>query len=237
MQLPELHRGTIIKRYKRFLADVELEDGTLVTAHCPNTGSMTSCWRAGAPVELSHSDNPKRKLAWTLERVDMGGGWIGVHTGRPNHVIAEGIQLGRIPSLTGYASLRQEVPYTPEGHAKSRIDILLSDGPRPDALVEVKNTTLLVDGVVRFPDAVSERGRKHLEALLTAVKSGMRGVILFAVNRPEGTHFAPAGDIDPRYAYTLREVVAQGVEAVAARIRHSGNRMEVTGTLEVVLDD
>ena len=227
MQLPPLVRGRILRRYKRFLADVELEDGRSVTAHCPNTGTMRSCWEPGAPVQLSHSDNPRRKLAWTLERVDMGGGWIGVNTGLVNRVVAEGIAEGRIPSLSGYATLKREVTLEFPGLPKGRLDIALYQGERPDALVEVKNVTLLDGDCLRFPDAVSERARKHLDMLLAAHGRGARAVILFALNRPEGECFAPAAAIDPAYARRLREVAAAGVEALAVRIRHDAEGLGV----------
>ncbi len=228
MNLPPLYRGHIQQRYKRFLADVELDDGRTITAHCPNTGSMTSCWRQGAPVEVSYSDNPKRKLQWTLERVDMGAGWVGVHTGRTNAVIVEGIELGRIPALAGYRELKREVTYTPNGHPRSRLDIVLTDGgSQPDAYIEIKNTTLLDDNVVRFPDAVTTRGRKHLKVLAETVREGRRGIIVFAINRPEGDYFAPAWSIDRAYAETLCAVMAVGVEALVVRIQHTSGGMQV----------
>jgi sugar fermentation stimulation protein A len=237
MQLPPLTEGTILRRYKRFLADVELADGTLVTAHCPNTGAMTGCWAPGAPVQLSHSDNPKRKLAWTLERVDMGGGWIGVNTARTNALVAEAIGAGHVPPLAGYGQLRREVPFHPPGHPRARLDLLLSQGGQADAFVEVKNVTLLDGGRLRFPDAVTERGRRHLDVLLAAVDQGCRGVLLFALNRPEGRGVSPAEDIDPAYANRLREVAARGVEVLALRIRHSDRAMWGEGMVEVRLLD
>jgi sugar fermentation stimulation protein A len=226
LKLPVLTSGRILRRYKRFLADVELTDGALVTAHVPNTGSMAGCWTPGARVQLSWSSNPSRKLPWTLERVDMGGGWIGVNTARPNGVIAEGIGNGRIPALEGYPELRREVAFA-AGRHRGRLDIRLTGGPQSDALVEVKNVTLLDGDRIRFPDAVSERGRKHLELLLAAVGAGWRGVILFAVNRPEGAVFAPAWRIDPRYCERLRQVASAGVEVLAVRIRHTAEGMVV----------
>ncbi len=235
MQLPPLTSGRIINRYKRFLADVELEDGTLVTAHCPNTGTMKSCWQPGALVQLSFSDNPKRKLAWTLERVDMGSGWLGVNTHRTNGIIAEGIEQGMIPGLAGYEQLRREVKFELEGHPSARFDLLLTSGELPDAYVEVKNATLLDGDYIRFPDAVSVRGRKHLDLLLEAVRLGCRGVVLFAVNRPEGSCFAPAEAIDPGYAERLREVTAAGVEALAIRIRHTDQGMAVGEAVRIEL--
>lgn len=236
MQLPPLWDGRILRRYQRFLAEVELRDGTRVTAHVPNTGRMTSCWTPGAPVQLSHHPNPQRRLAWTLERVDMGQGWVGVHTGRPNGVLAEAIAAGQVPSLAGYGRLRREFSYAPEGQARGRLDLALLDGPQPDALVEIKNTTLLEGEKVLFPDAVSERGLKHLELLLSARREGYRAVILFAVNRPEGRCFAPAHAVDPRYAERLRQVAGAGVEPLAVRLRHTPTGIEVGETLALAWD-
>ena len=214
---------------------MELEDGALVTAHVPNTGSMATCWAPGAPVQLSHSDNPRRKLAWTLERVDMGSGWVGVNTGRPNAVMAEGIRTGRIPELAGYRALKREVRFAPAGLSGGRLDMLLSEGPAADALVEVKNVTLLDGDRLRFPDAVSERGRKHLELLLAAVVEGRRGVILFALNRPEARCFAPAWRTDPAYAERLLAVTEAGVEALAVRVRHGDRVMEAAASVPLDL--
>ena len=215
---------------------MELPDGRLVVAHCPNTGTMATCWEPGAPVQLSHSSNPARKLSWTLERVDMGGGWIGVNTARPNQVIAEGIATGCIPPLAGYGQVRREVPFEPAGLPRGRLDIGLSGGPRPDALVEVKNVTLLDQGCLRFPDAVSERGRKHLDLLLAAVRSGLRGVILFAANRPEGDRVGPAWAVDSAYGRLLLEVVEGGVEALAVRLVHTADGIETGDLLPVDLE-
>lgn len=235
MLLPPLTAGRILRRYKRFLADVELEDGSEVTVHCPNTGRMTGCWAPGAPVQISLSDNPKRKLPWTLERVDMGMGWVGVNTARTNSVVAEAIIAGRVAELAGYDDLRREVGFTAPGHPKSRLDLLLSKGSEADAYVEIKNVTLLVGRSLQFPDAVSERARKHLDLLQVAVEQGVRGVILFAVNRPEGDCFTPASTIDPGYAARLREVVAGGVEAYALRLCHTPEGIVGDGMIPVVL--
>lgn len=236
MLLPVLYRGRIRRRYKRFFVEVELDHGGTVTAHCPNTGSMAGCWRAGARVELSHSDDPRRRLPWTLERVDMGAGWIGVHTGRTNAVVAEAARHGRLPGLEGYRRVRREVRVALAG-LQARLDLGLDGHPHlPQALIEVKNTTLLDGPAVRFPDAVTVRGRRHLDVLAAAVQHGRRGVILFAVNRPEGEYFAPAADIDPDYARRLREAAAAGVEVMAVRIRHTAQGMHSAETLEVRLE-
>lgn len=237
MQLPPLTDGRILKRYKRFLADVELEDGQIVTAHCPNTGSMRGCWEPDAKVQLSYSDNPRRKLAWTLERVDMGGGWIGVHTGRTNPVIGEGLLEGRIEGLTGYRNIRSEARFEAPGLPRSRFDFFLSKGLGLDAWVEVKNVTLLDGNRLLFPDAVTERGRKHLQLLAVACSQGYRGIMIYALNRPEAGVFAPADEIDPVYGATLRKVVREaGVEVIALRIDHLEQEMRVAGPVKVVLD-
>ena len=235
MQLPPLFDGKIQARYKRFLADVVLDDGHLVTAHCPNTGSMRGCWEPDARVQLSHSDNPKRKLAWTLERVDMGQGWIGVHTGRTNPVVEEAVRSGAIDSLRGYDTVQREVTYAPEGEKRARFDLYLSQGQAADAWVEVKNVTLWQETFLTFPDAVTERGRKHLELLSRACREGYRGVMVYALNRPEGDKFRPADEIDPGYGETLRQVVEQGVEVVALRIEHGPQSMQAAGEVPVVL--
>jgi sugar fermentation stimulation protein A len=153
----------------------------------------------------------------------MGGGWIGVNTLRPNQVMAEGISNGRIPALGGYRRLRREVRFAVDGGHAGRIDIGLEDGARAPALVEVKNVTLLDGAHLRFPDARSERGRKHLGLLAAAVRAGGRGVMLFALNRPEGECFAPAWDIDPHYAVALLEAAAAGVELLAVRMVHDAH--------------
>ena len=225
MRLPPLVRAVMVRRYKRFLADVELPDGTLVTAHNANTGTMESCWAPGVPVELSHSDNPRRKLAWTLERIDMGGGWIGVNTLRVNAIVAEGIARGRIGPLAGYPEIRTE-PVMDTGGGRSRLDLLLG-GDHGQCLVEIKNATLLRDGVIQFPDAVTHRGRKHLDLLAEAVLRGYRACLVFAINRPESTVFAPATATDPAYAERLFQVMERGVEVIVAQLRHGPQSIEV----------
>ena len=236
MQLPPLTDGIIQRRYKRFLSDVELADGRLVTAHCPNTGSMRTCWQPGARVQLSHSDNPRRKLAWTLERVDMGQGWIGVHTGRTNQVIGEGLRGRMIETLNGYARVRGEAVCPHADLPRTRFDFLLSDGMGPDAWIEVKNVTLLEGDCLRFPDAVTDRGRKHLQVLAQLRRQGARAVMIYALNRPEGSCFSPADEIDPAYGASLRQAVQDaGVELLALRIRHTRQTMEVAEEVEVVL--
>lgn len=234
MLLPPLTDGRIVRRYKRFLADVVLEDGAEVVAHCPNTGAMTGCWAPDAPVQLSHSDNPKRKLAWTLERVDMGAGWVGVNTHRVNPVVAEAVAAERLAGLAGYGRLRREVGVTAGAH-KARLDLVLDRGERADVYVEIKCVTLPDGERLRFPDAVTERGRRHLDTLAALVAAGQRGVMVFALNRPEGEAFSPADDIDPAYGRRLREVAAAGVELMALRIAHQGQEMRVVDEVPIIL--
>ena len=212
-----LHKGRLIKRYKRFLADIRLDTGETVTAHCPNTGSMTSCFEENGVVWLSKNDDPKRKLKWTWEFSENNYGLIGVNTQRPNHVVAEAIKSGAIPSLVGYKHLKQEVKYG----ANSRIDILLEDPNRGSCYIEVKNTTLLDRDAIMFPDAVTARGLKHLDELAQIIKSGHRSVMLFLVNRPDGRFFSPADSIDPKYGAALRKAAQSGVEILAIRAKSS----------------
>jgi len=232
MTLPPLIPGRLVKRYKRFLADVALEDGSLVTAHCPNSGSMLGCNLPGLPVMLSLSPNPNRKLAYTWELVQVGGFWVGLNTMLPNRLAEEAILDGTISELQGYRQLRREVPY---GSERSRIDILL-EGDQGRCFVEVKNVTLVADGLALFPDAVTERGQKHLRELIEVVKNGARGVILFTVQRGDGRAVAPADVIDPTYGRLLREAVVQGVEALAYRALVSPEQIRLTERLAVQLD-
>ena len=204
--------GRLIKRYKRFLADVELEDGSVITAHCPNTGRMTTCAEPGWRVALSDSRNPKRKYRFTWELVHNGRCWICVNTGRANAMAAEAVTNGIIPELAGYAEVLREQTF-----GNSRFDLLLRSG---DDLcyVEVKSVTLLAgDGCYAFPDAVTERGRKHLNELMEVVREGHRAAMLYVISRSDGTAFRVADEIDPQYAAALTAALDVGVEAYAWR--------------------
>ena len=194
--------GILLKRYKRFLADIKLDTGEFITAHCANSGSMKTCKEPGWKVLVSKSNNPKRKLKYTWEMVHNGTCWIGINTQVPNKIASEAILNGVIPELAGYTNLKNEVKYG----KNSRIDILLT-GDQPDCYVEVKNVTLVEeDGFYKFPDAVTERGRKHLSELLDVVKAGGRAVMLYVIQRSDGTIFKPAYEIDPAYGARLKEV-------------------------------
>ncbi len=210
MKLPApLLEGRLLRRYQRFLADVELADGTVVTAHTPNTGSMKQCAVPGHRVLVSPSDNPKRKLKHTLELIEVGGHWVDTHTHRTNRVVEEGLRGGRIDGLSGFHVL-PEYPY-----GASRLDFLLENGSE-HVLVEVKNVTLCCAPTVAcFPDAVTTRGQKHLRELIQARGDGYRAVIFFLVQRGEAEAFAPADAIDPAYGRLLRQAAAAGVEVLA----------------------
>lgn len=208
-----LSSAVLITRYKRFLADVTLDDGSQTTLHCPNTGSMKNCLYPGKRVWFSTSDNPKRKYAHTWELAeDDRGNLIGINTARANQLAEEAIGLGQITELQGYELIRREVKY---GNENSRIDLLLSGGQTPDCYIEVKSCTLLDKDWGLFPDAVSTRGQKHLRELMEMKRRGYRAVLLFVVQH-QGIHrVAPAEAIDSKYAALLREAMAAGVEVLA----------------------
>ncbi|MBI5656004.1 MAG: DNA/RNA nuclease SfsA [Geobacter sp.] len=223
MHLPDnLLTGTLISRYKRFLADIALADGSVVTVHCPNSGSMKGCALPGSPVILSRSDNPGRKYPHTWEMVRIGGFWIGINTSLPPRLVAEGVREGVVAELQGYASIRAEVPC-----GQSRIDLLLQGGAAP-CWVEVKNVTLVEGKMALFPDAVTTRGQKHLRELMDIVQNGQRGVIFFVVQRGDAEAVAPADSIDPAYGTLLRQALDAGVEALAyrAHVSPDGIRLE-----------
>ncbi|AOY88952.1 sugar fermentation stimulation protein SfsA [Marinobacter salinus] len=234
MKLPEpLVEGHLIRRYKRFLADVRLRDGTEVTAHCPNTGSMLGCQPENARVWLSRSDNPKRKLPYTWELVETEPGMLAcINTARPNAQARAAIEHGTVPELSGYRVCRSEVKY---GEEKSRIDLLLSGHPgQPDAWVEVKNVTLADNGQGFFPDAVTTRGQKHLRELMAQVAKGDRGVLFFVVNHTGIETVRPADHIDSKYGRLLREACDAGVEVVAYRATLAGENGSPSGAITLV---
>ena len=231
MKLPEhLIAGTLICRYKRFLADVTLDSGEIITVHCPNSGSMTGCAVPGSPVILSRSDRPGRKYPYTWELVQVGGCWIGINTGITPALVREAVVNGIIPELQGYGTIRPEVR-----RGDSRLDLLLT-GERGTCWVEVKNVTLADNGRALFPDAVTLRGQKHLTELMDVVRCGERGVIFFVVQRGDCRSMAPADRIDPRYGALLRESVAAGVEVLAYRAEVSPAGVALAVRLPVELD-
>ena len=216
MQFPTpLIEGTLIKRYKRFMADVELAGGETVTAHCANPGSMMGLIEPGTRVWLSRSDNPKRKLkfSWELLEVDLGAGpaMVGINTSHPNHIVGEAIAAGKVSELAGYERQRAEVKYG----KNSRIDILLESDGQPPCYVEVKNVHLMREaGLAEFPDSVTARGAKHLDELSDMVAEGARAAMMFLVQRDDAHRFRLAGDIDPHYAERFEAARAAGVETL-----------------------
>ena len=212
MDFPDtLLRGRLIKRYKRFMADVILDSGETITAHCANTGAMLGVQEADSEVWLSPARNPDRKLKFTWELIRIGGGLVGINTAHPNKIVAEAIEGGKIPELTGYDTLRREVKY---GN-NSRVDILLSQDGKPDCYVEIKNVHLMrVAGVAEFPDSVSSRAAKHQGELADMVKQGARAVIFYLCQREDCDNFRLAADIDPDYAAAAKAARETGVEAM-----------------------
>ena len=208
---PPLIEGTLIRRYKRFLADVRLEDGRTVTAHCPNSGSMKACCQPDRPVYLSYHDNPKRKLPYTWELIHMPTSLVGVNTQVPNRLTAQAIKVGDVAELAGYATVRREI----RAGKHSRIDILLEAPDRRPCYVEVKNCTLVEDGMATFPDAVTVRGQKHLEELQGLVAAGCRCVMFYLIQRMDAKRFGPADHIDPTYGEKMRRAADNGVEILA----------------------
>jgi sugar fermentation stimulation protein A len=207
-----LIRGTLIQRYKRFLADVRLANGEIVTAHCTNTGSMLGCKEAGSPVYLSRSDNPARKLLYTWELIKTNDTWVGVNTMHPNKLVREAVEAGVVEELCGCHQIRREVKVG----AHSRLDLCL-DGDFGSCFVEVKNVTLALNGEAAFPDAISERGTRHLRELMRLKRRGHRAAIVFVIQRGDCHTFRPADEIDPEYGRWLRRAVKAGVEALPYR--------------------
>ncbi len=211
MEKRDLIEGRIIHRYKRFLADVELSDGTSITAHTTNTGSMKTCWEPGDAVLLSHHDDPTRKLKYTWLACKREGAWVGVETGMPNRVVAEAARNDALPGLPGLAEVQTEQKY---GSESSRIDVLAKDAKGRLVYIEVKNTTLKIGSHACFPDAVTERGAKHLRELRGMVELGHRAAIVFFIQRSDVAAFDVAREIDPAYAQELDRAARAGVEVL-----------------------
>jgi sugar fermentation stimulation protein A len=230
---PPLMKGKLIKRYKRFLADITLQDGSVITAHCANTGAMTGCATPDAEVWLNVSDNPKRKYPHSWQLVEVAPGALAsINTGLTNKLAHEALIQNQISELAGFDKCRSEVPYGEEG---SRVDFVLDFAGKP-AFVEVKHVTLSSEaGVGRFPDAVSKRGQKHLRELIQQVKSGYRAVLLFIIMRTDVNLVKPADSIDAEYGRLLREAVREGVEVIAYGAKIDPAGMSVNRAIPVKL--
>lgn len=230
---PRLVAGTLLRRYNRFLADVKFRNNRVVTAHCANSGSMKGCCEEGRTVYLSRSNNTKRRLRYTWEMIDMSSSLVGVNTFVPNRLVAEAIRNSEIRELTGYEYLKREIRCSPE----TRLDLLLGGNGREQCFVEVKNCTLVENGVARFPDAVTSRGFKHLVELQRQVEIGNRGVIFFLIQRMDADAFDSADGIDPAYACELRRACKNGVEILAYDVVLTLDRIVLGRRMPVLLDD
>lgn len=212
---PPLRRATLLKRYKRFLADIRTPEGSELTIHCPNTGAMTGCADAGFSVWYSESPNPKRKYPHTWELAqNHAGHWMAINTQLANHVAAQAIEENYLDTLVEYETIRREVRY---GAEKSRIDLLLQQAGLPDCYIEVKSVTLEASGIGYFPDAVTLRGQKHLRELMQMVEAGHRAALLFVVAHDGIEEVQPAAQIDPEYARLCIQAAQQGVELLALK--------------------
>ena len=212
---PELIPGTLLKRYKRFLADVRLESGEIVTAHCPNTGSMKGCSEPGRTVYLSSHNNPKRKYKYTWELIAMPTSLVGVNTLVPNRLVFKSIDQKLIPELSGYNRIQREVKIGEH----SRIDLMLTDGGAKNCYIEIKNCTLVSEGIAQFPDAVTSRGLKHIIEMENLAEAGHRCMMFYFIQRMDARVFRPADHIDPAYGRRLRQAVANGIKILAYDVR------------------
>ncbi|MCA9731762.1 MAG: DNA/RNA nuclease SfsA [Deferribacteres bacterium] len=225
---PPLKKGRLIRRYNRFLADIELENGTIVIAHCPNSGRMTGCAMPNSTVYIAPALNTNRKLKYTWELTFLHkNNWVGVNTLRTNRIVEEALLMRRIPELAEYSSLQREVKYG----EKSRIDFLLTTDRDAKIFVEVKNVSLVENGIARFPDAVTTRGQKHLKELMNMVGMGHRAVLFFLVNRQDAHSFAAAELIDPVYAQLFGKAIKSGVEILVYQTKADNHNITVGKSL------
>ena len=231
---PPLFPGTLIKRYKRFLADIELDSGELITAHCPNTGPMTGVCCIGGRVQVSHHSDPKRKLAYTWEMAlvdETKPTWVGVNTALPNRVVKAALQAQIFSQLGAFSQIRAEAPYG--SNKKSRIDFLLtSESDDPAIYLEVKNTTWAKSGLALFPDTVTTRGQKHLRELIN-LRPKARAVMLYFINRGDCPEFSPGDEADPEYGKLLRQAIDQGVEILPCRFDVTPSQISYLGLAEL----
>ncbi|NOU58558.1 DNA/RNA nuclease SfsA [Marinifilum caeruleilacunae] len=220
-----LVHGKLIRRYKRFLTDMELDNGEIVVAHTSNSGSMKSCLEEGAEVYLTHVDDPKRKTKYTWEMIKIGGNWVGINTAVPNLLVYEAVKQQEIESLKGYTHVKREVKFE-----DSRFDVFASNETE-ECFIEVKNVSLKDGKYARFPDAVTTRGKKHLETLIRVKKEGKRAVMVYVIQRNDVDIFTPAFDIDPDYAASLKQAYENGVEIYPIRALVGPEKIELADIL------
>ncbi|PZV20263.1 MAG: DNA/RNA nuclease SfsA [Leptolyngbya sp.] len=234
---PPLIEGTLRSRYKRFFADIELETGEVVTAHCPNTGPMTGVCHIGGRVLVSHSSNPKRKLAYTWELAEVRDTiptWAGANTALPNRVVKAMLEAKQIPELGDYSTIRPEVRYGGDG--KSRIDFVISGEENAvPTYIEVKNTTWAKGTLALFPDTVTTRGQKHLKELAAIIPQA-QAVMLYFINRGDCTEFSPGDEADPTYGVLLRQAMAKGVKVLPCRFEVTPAGLRYLGLADLAFD-
>ncbi len=232
MHFSKLYQGRLIKRYKRFLADIILDSGETITAHVPNSGAMTSCIEENCPVWVTFHDNPKRKLKYTLELTQMKEQLICTNTGIANKIAIEAINNNTIKELQGYSSLKPEQKYG----QNSRIDILL-ENENEKCYVEIKSVSLRIDDMLAFPDAVTSRGLKHLQELSQMVKLGHRAVMLYIIQRTDNAKFRLAHEIDKKYAQAFKEAKKEGVEVLVYQSHISQEEIFIEKSIEMVEEE
>ncbi len=215
----KLVHGHLIKRYKRFLSDIKLDNGEIVVAHCTNSGSMKSCIEEGAEVYLTPVNDPKRKTKFTWEMIKINGDWVGINTGNPNKIAFDIVSQGQIEKLKGYTNVKREVKFQ-----DSRFDVF-AENTQEKCFIEVKNVTYKVGDYALFPDAVTTRGKKHLETLVKVKEQGMRAVMLYIIQRTDVSIFAPAKDIDTNYAESLKKAFEKGVEIIPIQVKVSPKKL------------
>lgn len=221
----KLLEGRLIKRYKRFLADIELISGEVVTAHCTNSGSMKSCIEEGAPVFVSLSDNPNRKTRYTWEMIYMNNGWIGINTSIPNILVFDALKNRKIDGLTDFETIKREVKF-----GDSRFDIY-AENEIEKCFIEVKNVSMKVGRFARFPDSITSRGTKHLNTLIKLKKEGVRAVMIYIIQREDVDIFGPAWHIDTEYSNTLSRAFDMGVEVIPLVTEISENGINISGRI------
>ena len=225
----KLVHGTLIKRYKRFLADVRLDDGSEVIAHCTNSGSMKSCLENGAEVYLTPVNDPNRRTKFTWEMIKINGDWVGINTSNPNRLVYDAVLEWKIDGLKGYTTVQREVKFR-----DSRFDVF-AENTQEKCFIEVKNVTLKDGNYALFPDAVTTRGQKHLRTLMEVKKEGMRAIMFYVIQRGDVEIFTTAMDIDPEYAKTLKLASNSGVEIFAVRAKVTPYGIDLTEKLPVII--